>query len=171
MELQRTSLAGIGIFTAIGVGLGFSLAGVPNVEPLSAVAFVAGYLLGRSSGIVVGGLSILLFSLFNPLGPPVPGVLAAQVVAMSFIGLLGAFWRSLVAAGFKNALVAAALGAIGTLIYSLATDVALAASIGKLRHPLPIVIAGLPFSLVHTLSNGAIFFGVGLVLRRRYPPS
>jgi len=170
MESRTGLLSKIGIFIAVSVGLGFSLIGVPNVEPLSAVAFASGYLLGLAGGMAVGGISVLLFSLFNPLGPPIPAVIGAQVVAMTLVGASGYVWRHLVSSGLKSAIIAAAFGGVVTVGYSLLTDLAFAASIGKLSDPLPVIIAGLPFSLVHIISNSAIFFAVGAILSRRYPP-
>ncbi len=171
MTSRVAFLARIGILVAISIALGFSLIAVPNVEPLSAIAFIAGYLLGLRGGAMVGSISIALFSLFNPLGPPIPAVLAAQVFAMALAGVAGFLWRYLLGVGFKAALLAGVLGAIVTVIYSISTDLALAASIGRLTDPLPIIVSGLPFSLVHIGSNTAIFLAVGAVLPRRYPPS
>jgi hypothetical protein len=158
------------VFIALGVALGYALAAVPNIEAVSAVSFFSGYLLGSASGSVVGAVSILLFSTFNPLGPPVAPVLCAQVAVMALIGASGGLWRRLVAAIGMAEVLAAGFGAVLTLVYSVLADYGFAVSIGRWRDPLPVIAAGLPFSVLHIVSNTLIFGGVGALVVRKYGP-
>ena len=165
------NLSKVAVFSAVAVAVGYMLAAVPNVEGMSAVSFFAGYLLGCGPGAVIGAISITMFSLFNPLGPAVPPVLLAQCAAMGLIGASGAFWRLLVRRFGKPEVSAALLGALMTFVYSVGVDYGFAVSIGRWKHPLPVIAAGLPFSAVHIISNALIFGGVGAFVARKYKPA
>ena len=61
------------LFIALSVALGFLLAGIPNLELMTLTVFMAGSFCGARLGGAIGALSILIFSLLNPLGPaPAP---------------------------------------------------------------------------------------------------
>jgi hypothetical protein len=168
MLLMATRLSTAAILIAAAVALGYLLAGVPNVEGISAVSFLSGCLLGAGVGAVVGGLSIALFSTFNPLGPALPHVLAAQVAGMALIGASGHVWKRLAGRFRRPESLAACLGAILTFVYGVSADYGFAVSMGRWKDPLPVIAAGLPFSVVHILSNAIIFFGVSVFVVRKY---
>jgi hypothetical protein len=77
------------LFIALSVALGFLLAGVPNVELKTLTVFVAGAFCGARLGCAVGAFSILVHTLFNPLGPAPAPLLAAQVASFVVIGAAG----------------------------------------------------------------------------------
>ena len=155
---------------AAGLALGYLLAAVPNVEGISAVSFFAGYRLGARLGALVGMLAMGLFSLFNPLGPPLPHVLVAQVVGMGAVGAAGRLWRALARRIPRPEVLAGAMGAGLTALAAVMADYALAISVGRWRDPLPVILAGLPFSAVRIGSNALIFAGLGAFLVRRDRP-
>jgi hypothetical protein len=163
-----TRLSTAAVLIAAAIALGYLLAGVPNVEGMSAVAFLAGCFLGAGGGALVGAVSILLFSVLNPLGPPLPQVLVAQVAGMALIGASGHLWRRLAAVVPRPEILAAALGALLTLVYGVLADYGFAVSMGRWKDPWPVIIAGIPFSTVHIISNAVIFFGVSLFAVRKY---
>jgi biotin transporter BioY len=76
-------------FVALAVALGFSLVHVPNVELVTLVIFMAGYILGSKGGFIVGIISMGLFTTLNPMGAPVLPVALAQVGGMAAIGAVG----------------------------------------------------------------------------------
>lgn len=178
-------LSTVAALVAVGVALGYMLAGVPNVEGISAVSFFAGYHLGMGPGVVVGGLAIAIFSMFNPLGPPLPQVLVAQIAGMGMIGAAGHVWGLFVlkthsarlqAVHIRRPLairvrpaeaLAATLGAVMTFVYGVLADYGFAVSIGRWKDPLPVIAVGLPFSVIHVISNALIFGGLGAFLVRR----
>ena len=164
--LTRFSTAAVLIAAAIA--LGYLLAGIPNVEGMSAVIFLSGCLLGTGGGALVGALSIALFSVLNPLGPPLPPVLLAQIAGMSLIGVSGHLWRRLIPVTPRPEILAAVLGALLTVIYGVLVDYGFATSMGRWKDPWPVIIAGIPFSIVHIISNAVIFFGVSLFAVRKY---
>ncbi len=163
-----TRLSTAAVLIAAAIALGYLLAGVPNVEGMSAVAFLAGCLLGAGTGALVGAVSISLFSVLNPLGPPLPHVLLAQVAGMSLIGASGHIWRRMTAIVPRPEILAAGIGAVLTLVYGVLADYGFAVSMGRWKDPWPVIIAGIPFSTVHILSNAVIFFGVSVFAVRKY---
>jgi hypothetical protein len=89
--IQRTRRATLaGLLVALIVAAGYSLAGIPNVELVTLLVYVSGFLLGPRLGPVVGATSWGVYSVLNPMGAAVPPVLAAQVVSGALIGLAGA---------------------------------------------------------------------------------
>ena len=82
-------LTRIAMFVAVGIVLGLTLSAIPNVELVTAVCFVAGFLLGPSAGVLVGGLTEALFAGFHPMGSSFGVLLASQVVGMALAGALG----------------------------------------------------------------------------------
>jgi uncharacterized membrane protein len=164
--LTRFSTAAVLIAAAIA--LGYLLVGVPNVEGMSAVSFLAGCLLGSGGGALVGAVSIAFFSVLNPLGPPLPHVLVAQVLGMALIGVSGSVWRRLVSIVPRPEILAAGMGALLTLIYGVLADYGFAVSMGRWKHPWPVIVAGIPFSIIHVVSNAIIFFGISLFVVRKY---
>jgi len=156
------------VLIAAAIALGYLLAAVPNVEGMSAVTFLAGCLLGAGGGALVGAVSIALFSVLNPLGPALPQVLVAQVGGMSLIGASGHLWRRLSDMVPRPEVLAAGLGALLTLIYGVLADYGFAVSMGRWRDPWPVIIAGIPLSTLHIVSNAVIFFGVSLFALRKY---
>jgi hypothetical protein len=170
---------------AVGVAVGYMLAGVPNVEGISAVSFFAGSQLGLGAGALVGALAIGIFSMLNPLGPPLPQVLATQIVGMGMIGAAGHLWAvcALSSRGARmpaprikrwfdvrigpGGVWAAAAGAVLTFIYSVLVDYGFAVAIGRWKDPVPVIVLGLPLSVVHIISNTLIFGALGAFLIRK----
>lgn len=141
----------LGLFCGTGVGLGYLLSFVPGVELMTTNAVLAGAALGPAGGMVAGVLTQAVYSLGSPYGPPLPQVLAAQVVGMAVAGLAGGILGPLVRR--SPARVAAALAAVAgvgvSLFYDLITNVAVAAA---LAIPLPgVLVAGAPLAAVHAL--------------------
>jgi hypothetical protein len=162
-----TKLSTAAVLTAVAVALGYLLFGIPNVEGLSVVSFVAGCLLGYGTGVVVGGVSTLIFSVFNPLGPAPPPVLLGQVLGRAMIGASGHVWRGLAQSFPRPEILASGFGAILTLLYGVLSDYGSAVSMGRWNHPVPVIVAGIPFYAVHIVSNTLIFGGVGAYLVRK----
>jgi len=158
------------LFTALCVSLGYMLAGVPNLEILSACVFTSGVLLGPRRGSVVGGLAELLYAGLNPYGlAPLP-LLVAQVFAMAVIGASGGlFLRSATRHSWKlQASLAGLSGFALTLFFDLLTNAAGFLLVRESAPFVPYMIAGLsfPFPLAHALSNAVSFAIVVPAVRR-----
>lgn len=89
--IQRTRRATLaGLLVALIFAAGYSLVGIPNVELVTLLVYVSGFLLGPRFGPLVGAAAWGLYSALNPMGAAVPPVLVAQVAAGALIALAGA---------------------------------------------------------------------------------
>lgn len=162
MENPTRRIIQTGLFIALVVVLGFLLAEVPNVELMTLSVFLSGVILGPGSGIVVGFLSILFYSIFNPYGPPLPPLVLAQIIGFAIIGAAGGILRKrLSVRGKAPYLFSALAGLLLTLIYDSLTTVATAfvmlGTDGFVKGLAGFFFAGAIFIIVHTLSNTIVF--------------
>lgn len=164
MSFSARKLSLMGILVALAIVLKLPILTLPNVEFFTFVIFSAGYLLGMTEGLLVGMISMSLYtSTITPYGlPPLP-IAFAQVVSMALIGLAGGLAFSLHLVRFDKKAPSLTgfrfltMGLFGlglTLIYDLFTNLATAYVMGQF---LPVMIAAVPFASIHILSNIAIF--------------
>jgi uncharacterized membrane protein len=158
-------LAFSAIFIALSVALGFSLVHVPNVELVTMMVFLSGLLLGSRSGVTIGFCTMALFTIFNPMGVPVPLVAASQIASMAFIGLAGGLTANWICNSRRWARMAL-VGFICTVFYDLMTNAAMAIAFGLLPRMISVLIAGISFSLLHLASNTIIFAAIGPFVSR-----
>ena len=83
----RTAL--IGTFTALSVVLGYLLAYIPNLEIFTLMIFLSGFVLNKRYGALIGLLSSIIFTFFNPLGPSPPPLFVYQLLHYSLTGISG----------------------------------------------------------------------------------
>ncbi len=148
MRMER--IAQVSIFIALGVGLGYAFAPVPNVELVIPTIFLSGVLLGKREGGITGFLTFLIFGFFNPYGPSPPPLLFAQVLGGMMVGVCGGF----IPPGRLSFFLS---GFLLTLLYDILTNLS-----GYILFPggktfLAYMVAGLSFSLIHIVSNTLIF--------------
>ncbi|NVM54028.1 MAG: ECF transporter S component, partial [Candidatus Helarchaeota archaeon] len=63
----------IAVFAALSIGASYMLAPFINVEVMSVILFIAGFLYGKYVGIFVGLISSIIYYGWNPFGvPPLP---------------------------------------------------------------------------------------------------
>ncbi|HUR61172.1 MAG TPA: hypothetical protein VM286_02245 [Candidatus Thermoplasmatota archaeon] len=150
--------------SALALAGRFALLAVPNVAFTYVVVFLGGILFGARIGAVAGLLAMALSDLVLTGLQPVPFVNAP---AMALLGLLGGALRGLDwgssrgASAWANRALAATIGLVATLLFSLAAD-ALAwalvpeyrAQPGSLR---VLLAAGLAFNVLPALANAALF--------------
>jgi len=157
-------------FVAVGIALGLALVAVPNVELVTGVSFMSGFLLGARAGVVTGGLIEALFAGFHPLGSSLGLVLVAQMAGMAFAGALGGAAARIVGSsrrGIRYAAAIVAAGAIATITFDALTNLAFPVMAGfSLSQTLVTLAAGVPFAAIHLLSNLFVF---GLVVRPLIP--
>ncbi|MFC2170748.1 hypothetical protein ACFLQJ_02085 [Calditrichota bacterium] len=153
--------ASIGIFTATAVVCGYLLIMVPNVELMTVMISLAGIYLGVYGGALVGIFAVTIFNGLNTWGLPYPPVWLAQMTGMGLNGLLFGFLRGKIFSSRYTGKVAISLtaGVLITLFYDFLTTVAFPVSTGIApgKGWIPFLIAGLPFMLIHVISNGVIF--------------
>ncbi len=153
MEKNLKFVAYAGIFIGTGVALGYLLAAIPNVELVTATIFIAGYLIGKGGGTLVGILTFGIFSSLNPYGmPPLP-LLFTQILAGGIIGFTGGFikgrWEGIISFTLS--------GVFLTLFYDIITNASGYFLFPQKNTFIAYMIAGIGFSGVHILSNGVIF--------------
>ena len=163
---MQKGMATSAVLIAVAVAVGLLLAAVPNVEGISAVCFVSGFLLGWKRGGLVGATAMVLLSLLNPLGPAPPPVFAAQVAGMGTIGMAGDLLKRARPGRARAGLYSMAFGAVLTLIYDILTNYGVAVSVGRWQNPAAIMLAGVPFSAIHIVTNTVIFGAAGALLAR-----
>jgi hypothetical protein len=172
----RTRAAGlITILTATCVATNYLMIGLVNVKLMDLIVFASGFRFGCRIGGLVGLLTWLVYGTINPYGFSFP-ILLATSVGESLYGVVGGL---LGGSGFPEGGTGrlwfinarfAFVGFILTFIYDLFTNVVTGLVVGL---PLNLVLlAGVPFALVHELSN-TIFFFMGasplLLALRRLP--
>ncbi len=91
-------IALLSTFTALAVVFGYLLAYIPNIEIFTLTIFLSGFILGNRwktvwLGMIVGFLSSIIFTFFNPLGASPPLLYLYQVVHYSITGLSGGLVR------------------------------------------------------------------------------
>ncbi|HER43665.1 MAG TPA: ECF transporter S component [Candidatus Eisenbacteria bacterium] len=162
MENHTRRIIQTGLFAALVVVLGFLFAEVPNVELMTLSVFLSGVILGRRNGVIVGTISIVFYSLFNPYGPPLPPLFAAQILGFALVGWTGGMLRRLLMErGRASYLFSALAGLLLTLIYDSLTTIATAAvalgTDGLAGNIAGFFLAGALFIAVHSLSNTIVF--------------
>jgi energy-coupling factor transport system substrate-specific component len=164
MSFSARKLALMGIMIALAIALKLPILTLPNIEFFTFIIFCSGYLLGMIDGVIVGVISMSLYTIiFTPYGPPPLPIGIAQVASMALIGFSGGLISKLIPASsgkyilsrpMISILLVGISGLILTLVYDLLTNLASAFVMGQFW---PVMIAGVPFALIHIVSNVVIF--------------
>ena len=151
------------IFSAVAIGMGFSLMLIPNIELITVVVFLSGLYLGIRWGGLVGMTSMAIYSGMNPMGSGLsfPPLFAMQIIGMSLTGIIGGLVRPFFFVKQFNVFLISSLAILGftvTLIYDMLTLIAypIAAGLG-FSGMLAALIKGLGFTLLHEISNAIVF--------------
>ncbi|RJS82949.1 hypothetical protein CW706_06585 [Candidatus Bathyarchaeota archaeon] len=171
MRIPLKKISFIGIMTSLCIVTNYMLIGIPNVKFMDLFTFVSGYTMGVSSGALVGVLTWLVYGTLNPYGFNLP-TLAATCTGESLYGITGGllsgklkletngsrFYENL----WENSLIFGVIGFLLTFTYDFFTNVVTAL---VFEIPLiPCLIAGIPFALIHEVSNLIIFSLLGSVI-------
>lgn len=134
------------------------MAGLPNIEPIMLVTMVSGVKYGPKYGLLVGLLTMLFsdlliygsISMFLVLPLSILALVSISTsLAYGFIGLFSGFFEK-----YKKRVQLAGIAAFLTLLYDLITNISWSF---VMNIPLPaVLIAGIPFSIIHILSNALI---------------
>ncbi len=154
--MSARRVAAVGIFAALAYSGSFVLLAVPNVTLSILLVFYAGYHLERFDGALVGLISALLISIFNPYGlAPLP-VLGAQVVGYILVGACGSVAVRILPepTGWFWYLMLGIFGVLTALIYMLPVSLADAFLFGPFWERFWLSAL---FSLV-TVASNVVFF-------------
>ena len=159
MRTTRTVLLA-SLLVAMIFAAGQALSGIPNVELVTTLAFVAGYLLGPVVGAGVGAAGMGAHSLFNVMGTVVPPVWLAQVASFALVGAAGGLLGPAIArtrGGVRAAILAAVIGAALVIVYQLAVNVVAFHTFTNDVDVWVYVWGGIAFGAVQVAWNAAVF--------------
>jgi len=157
----------LAILTALCVGMQLTPR-PPNVEFTSLTVFLVGAIFGVSFGVSLGVLVMFINGFFSPWG--FAGLmLPFQIAGMVIIGIGGGLYKQAKAGSYKagSFFETAVLGAFFTLVYDVITNFGVAVSYALIGMPIYLafasaIVSGALFSLMHILSNTAVF-GIAFV--------
>jgi len=158
ISTRRALLASLLI--ALTVAAGQALAGVPNVELVTLLVFLSGFLLGARIGAIGGAVAMGAHSLFNVMGAVVAPMLAVQVLAYAGVGVAGAVVGPAIMRLDRPALqavAAAVAGAACALVYQLLINVTAYFTFIGTDSLIAFVWGGVAFAAVQIVWNGAVF--------------
>ena len=145
------------------MAVGYSLVYVPNVELVTLIIFLAGFLMGTKYGLITGIIGEFLFSALNPFGSGLlfPPMLIAQVLSMAFVGFAGGIagkWLPFRKFSKKYILIFGIIGFLITLVYDIFVSAAYPISAGfGLNETVGIILSGIIFSVMHIAMNVMVF--------------
>ena len=150
------------LLIALCVVIGYIFLYVPNVELLTASVFVSGYLVGPLFGLATGLFAELIFSLFNPLGAPIPSLLLAQTVSMALIGAAGGLYRRRAfdkKMSWPGVVQLAVTGFMLTLLFDVLTTLSFAILMAgtDVKKLLSTFVYGMSFYAIHLFCNTVVF--------------
>ncbi|MFW9943993.1 MAG: hypothetical protein ACFFB7_03260 [Candidatus Sifarchaeia archaeon] len=156
---KRVSI--IAIMTALALVGNYTLVMIPNVELGSTILFVAAYTFGWTIGAPCALIMSVVFGFLNPWGFAVPEILVTQIIAWLYVVAAGAMMGS--SNPSESTKIAkrwqlAGAGLFLTIFFDLLTNYGFAVAFG-LPYWLALV-SGLPFMVVHVVSNTIIFGAV-----------
>lgn len=177
LEKKSFRIALIGTFSALAVVLGYMLAYIPNIEIFTLMIFLAGFVMNKKEGAIVGLLSSTIFTFFNPFGPSPPPLFFYQLAHYSLTGALGGFTRDYLSNKkyfkpsedlyiFQIMLIFGVLGASITFIYDILSTLfgSFIVSI-TIEYIIASYLSGIIFTTIHLVGNilGFIFLLPGLI--------
>lgn len=148
------------LFIALVVAGGQALAAVPNVEVVTFLVFVAGFLLGPRLGALVGGVGMGAHSMFNVMGAAMVPVLAVQVASYAAVGFAGGVvgpWLATRLGRIAGAAVACLAGAALVLGYQLLVNIATFYVFTNDATLWAYIWGGVVFSAIQILWNAGLF--------------
>ncbi len=152
-------IAFCGLFSALGISLGYALASVPNVELITATLFISGFFLGVKEGILVGIITESLYSLLNPYGMAPPPLFIVQVLCMALAGFTGGVMGKIgPLKPWKRSVLIGLAGFLLTLNFAAATTFSFVILMGySFSRLMASFSAGMGFYAIHIATNTAIF--------------
>ncbi len=151
----------VAVLAALAIGGNYALSALPNVELSSVMVFLSGFLFGPVIGALVGSIAMIIYQYWNPWGAFIPPIGLAVIGCTIFIGVIGGILgKALQRLDYSDSrwfLLPVLFGILLTLFFDLVTNFAYSITFGI---PFIVVlIIGLPFTIVHIVSN-AILFGL-----------
>ncbi len=123
------------------------------------IIFIAGYKFGAKTGAGIGVLTWLIYGIINPYGFSLP-IFIATLTGESLFGIVGGILGRIRSQinnrSTAESLKFAIIGFLITFVYDQYTNIVFGFVAGI---PISVaLISGIPFSIIHELSNAIIFF-------------
>ena len=156
---RRVSITSI--MTALALIGSYWLVSIPNVELGSTILFTTAFVFGFPMGVTCVLLMSIIYASLNPWGGFRPQIWLAQVVGWAFMVAVGALvgrTHSRDSNSLLFRLELAVMGAFTTLFFDLVTTLGY-----SWAFEIPYLVAlvtGLPFMIIHTVSNAFWFAAV-----------
>jgi len=177
LERPTFKIAILSTFAALAVVFGYMLAFIPNIEIFTLTIFLSGFILGKKEGLIVGLLSSMIFTFFNPLGTSPLPLLLYQIAHYSLTGFLGGFLRHYFNKRdyfkpkddlyiFPILVILGSTGALITFLYDiLSTFFGAILFSQSYEYFLITYLSGIIFTTIHLIGNvlGFIFILPGLI--------
>jgi len=173
LDRESFNVAIVGVFSALSVLAGYLLVAIPNFELFSLMLFFCGFSFGKKNGISISIISVTIFVFLNPMGASHALLFSAQLTLYSILSLLGFlvckylrnkeyFKPDLDLYVLKILILFAGVGFSWTLMYDIMATIAgyLPFIEFSIEVYIPILLAGIPFSVVHVVANTLLFIFV-----------
>ncbi|MEM0272494.1 MAG: hypothetical protein QW514_08145 [Thermoprotei archaeon] len=170
MLASSRKIALITLLTAVSVATDYLLVSVPNVKLMDALVFLGANLFGFGVGASVAVLSWLVYGTINPYGSATPGLLFVLMGGEVIYALAGWVVRRLnweVGSMVGGRILLGFVGFVCAAVYDFVTNVytGIYFYAGSLLHRIIYsLIMGIPFSLIHEVSDFFVFMFVVPVL-------
>jgi hypothetical protein len=163
----------IAVMAALGISTSYLLAPLVNIELMSFIIFISGYLYGIIVGLGVGAISSMIFYGWNPFGVSIPQIYLACVLGMILFGVFGGLLgnynnkkenvsnsnnnqNSQLKFSAWNVYKFGFSGLILTLLFDIVTNI-VSGYVFYGGNIMAGIILGLPYLLIHTISNTIVF--------------
>lgn len=170
-------IALVSIFSALAVVLGYLLAYLPNIELFTLFIFMSGFVLNKRAGLLIGLLSSLIFTFFNPLGTSPPPLFIYQLIHYSLTGFIGGLVNDFLSTKefyrpdddlytFKIMLIFGTIGGVVTFFYDILSTLIGGFLVSfKIEYFITSYLSGFIFTSVHLVGNilGFVFILPGLI--------
>ncbi len=169
LEKKTFRISLIATFTALSLVLGYLMAYIPNLEVFTMMIFLSGFIMSKKEGVIIGFLSALIFTFFNPLGPSPPPLFIYQLIHYSITGILGGLTKDFLRNKqyykptedlfvFRIMLLFGFLGAIITFIFDILSTLfgGFVVSI-TIDYFIATYLFGIVFTTIHLIGNVLIF--------------
>lgn len=169
-ESESFNLAVVGVFSALIVLVGFLLAAIPNFELFSLMIFFSGFFFGKRNGLLISAISSTIFAFLNPMGASHIFLYLTQMTLYCFLSLIGSLASNFLEKKdyykpeddlyiFKILFLFGSVGFLWTLFANISFTLGMyVPSVGIGNDTIILIIlAGIPFTIMHVVSNTLLF--------------
>ena len=167
------NIAIVGVFSSLTVVGGFLLAVVPNFELFSLMIFLSGFLFGKKSGLLITTISVIIFAFLNPMGASHIFLFGAQIISYLTLCLSGIIINTFLKEKeyykpaedlyiFQVLLIFGGIGFVWTIFSDIFLTLGMYIPLVGIASEIivPILLAGIPFTIIHVISNTLLFIFV-----------